>query len=109
MEHVTLFRFRALPGQRQAVLDHFEKWEREQKSKATGFRRSILVSGNSDPNEFMGGVRWDNTENYTKNANRPEQDKWFQELRTLLVEDPVWFDGALEREVVGALERAPAA
>src|SRR4030067_21303 len=81
MEHVTLFRFRTLPGRRQAVLDHFEKWEREQKSKATGFRRSILVSGNSDPNEFMGGVRWDSTENYMRNSNRPEQDRWVRERR----------------------------
>ena len=100
MEHVTLFRFKALPGRRQAVLDHFEKWEREQKSKATGFRRSILVSGNSDSDEFMGGVRWDSTGNYTKNANRPEQDAWFQQLRPNLVRDPDWFDGTLERETV---------
>jgi len=109
MEHITFLRFRALPGKRQAVLDHFEKWEREHKSKATGFRRSILVSGNTDPNEFMGGVRWDSAENYLRNSNRPEQDAWFQQLRSLLVEDPVWFDGTLERELVGALEGAPTA
>ena len=109
MPHVTLFRFKAQAGKRQAILDQFEKWEREQKSKTTGFRRSILVSGNSDPNEFMGVVRWDSTANYVKNAGRPEQDAWFQQLRSLLVEDPTWFDGTLEREVVGALERAPAA
>jgi quinol monooxygenase YgiN len=109
MEHVTFFHLRALPGKRQAVLDHFERWDREQRSKVTGFRRSILVSGNTDPNEFMGGVRWDNTENYMKNANRPEQDAWFQELRSYLLEDPEWFDGTLEREVVGTLERAPTA
>ena len=109
MEHVTFFRFKALPGKRQAVLDHFERWEREQKSKATGFRRSILVSGNTDPNEFMGGVRWDSTENYLKNANRPEQDAWFQQLRSFLVEDPTWFDGTLERELIGAMEQAPTA
>jgi quinol monooxygenase YgiN len=98
MEHVTFFRFKVLPGKRQAVLDHFERWEREQKSKAAGFLRSILVSSNSDPNELMGGIRWDNTANYMKNANRPEQDAWFRELRSNLASDPEWFDGTLERE-----------
>jgi len=49
----------------------------------------------------MGGIRWDNTENYMKNANRPEQDAWFRELRSNLVSDPEWFDGTLERESIG--------
>jgi quinol monooxygenase YgiN len=98
MEHVTFFRFKVLPGKRQAVLDHFERWEREQKSEAAGFLRSIVVSSNSDPDEFMGGIRWDNTANYMKNANRPEQDAWFRELRSNLASDPEWFDGTLERE-----------
>jgi quinol monooxygenase YgiN len=100
VEHVTFFRFKALPGKRQAVLDHFEKWDREQKSKAAGFRRSLLVSSNSDRDEFTGGVRWDSTANYTKNADRPEQDAWFRELRSNLVSDPEWFDGTLERESI---------
>jgi quinol monooxygenase YgiN len=107
MPHVTLFHFKALPGRRQAVLDHFERWEREQKSKATGFQRSMLVSSNSDPDEFMGGVRWDSTENYMMNASRPEQDAWFRELRSNLAEDPMWFDGTLERELDATRERAP--
>jgi quinol monooxygenase YgiN len=98
MAHVTLFRFKTLPGRRQALLDQFEKWEREQQSKAIGHEQTILVASNNDANEFMGVVRWDNTANYMKNANRPEQDAWFRELRSNLVSDPEWFDGTLERE-----------
>jgi quinol monooxygenase YgiN len=98
MPHVTFFRFKALPGRRQAVIDHFEKWERDQKPKATGFERSVLAASNGDGDEFMGVVRWDNTANYVKNSNRPEQDAWFRELRANLVADPEWFDGTLERE-----------
>lgn len=99
MPHVTLFRFKALPGRRQAVIDHFEKWEHDQKAKATGFERSALVASNKDPDELMGVVRWDNTANYLKNSERPEQDAWFRELRPNLVADPEWFDGTLEREL----------
>ncbi len=98
MPHMTLFRFKALPGRRQPVLDHFEKWERDEKPKATGFEQSILVTSNVDPDEFMGVVRWDNNGNYVKNSNRPEQDTWFRDLRSNLVADPEWFDGTLERE-----------
>ena len=98
MAHVTLFRFKALPGRRQALLDQFDRWEREQKSKATGFQQTTLVVSNEDPNEFMGVARWDSTANYMKNANRPEQDTWFRELRSNLESDPEWFDGTLERE-----------
>src|SRR3972149_12014369 len=78
---VSFFRAQALPGKRQAIIDQFAKWEREQKPKAKGFVRSILVASNSDPDEFMGGIRWDTTENYFANANRPEQDGWYRELR----------------------------
>ena len=98
MAHVTLFQFKALPGKRQAVIDQFEKWDREQKAKATGFVRSILVASNNDPDELMGAVRWDTTENYVANAQRPEQDAWYRDLRANLAADPVWFDGTLVRE-----------
>ena len=97
-EHVSFFKARALPGKRQAVLEQFEKWEREQKPKAAGFIRSIMVASNDDPDEIMGAVRWDSSENYFANAGRPEQDAWYREYRTLLVADPEWFDGTLLRE-----------
>ena len=99
-DHVSFFRARALPGKRQAVIDHMDKWEREQKAKATGFVRSILVASNSDSDELMGGVRWDTAGTYFANAERPEQDAWYRELRANLAADPVWFDGTLVKEMI---------
>jgi hypothetical protein len=83
------------------VIDQFAKWEREQKPKAKGFERSILVSNNDDPDEFMAGVRFDTEGNYTANSEREEQGKWFGELRANLIGDPEWFNGTLEREAQG--------
>ena len=97
-EHVSFFRAKCKPGKRQAVIDHFAKWEREQKPQAKGFVRSILVGGNDNPDEIMGGVRWDNTANYVANAGRPAQDAWYRELVSNLDGEPVWFDGTLLRE-----------
>ncbi len=98
MAHVTLFQFKALPGRRQAVIDQFEKWDREQKVGATGFVRSILVASNDDPDELMAAVRFDSSENYQANSDRQEQGAWYRELRSNLAADPVWFDGSLVRE-----------
>lgn len=98
MAHVTMFRFKALPGKRQAVIDQFERWEREQKSRAAGFERSILVLSNDDPDEFMAAVRFDTAENYQANSDRQEQDAWYHALRDNLASDPMWFDGTLVRE-----------
>ncbi len=97
-EHVTFFRYKVLPGKRQAVLDQFDRWEREQKPKAKGFIRSIVVANNDDPDELTSGVRFDSAENYMANSNRPEQGEWFRELRSNLVADPEWFNGTLLRE-----------
>jgi len=96
--HVSFFRAKCKPGQRQAVVDHFQKWEREQKPQAKGFVRSILVAGNSNPDEIMGAVRWDNSQNYAANANRPAQDAWYRELVSNLEGEPEWFDGTLLME-----------
>ncbi len=99
-DHLTFFRIKALPGKRQAVIDQFAKWEAEHKAAATGFRRSILVASNDDPDELMAGVRFDSTESYAANSGRAEQGVWFGELRALLAADPEWFNGTLAREAM---------
>ena len=96
MPHVTSFKFKASPGQRQAVIDNFQRWDRERKGKTKGFVRGVLASNLSDPDEFMATVVFDSTENYNANSNDPETDAWFQELRSHLTADPEWFDGSLE-------------
>ncbi len=100
MAHVTMFRFKASPGKRQAVVDQFEKWDREHKAQAIGFQRSLLVSSNDDPDEFMAAVSFRTTENYSGNSDRQEQAAWYRELRANLISDPEWFNGMLVRETM---------
>ena len=99
-DHVTMFRMKAQPGKRQAVIEQFEKWEREHMASTKGFLRSILVVSNDDPDELMAGVRFDSSENYSANSDRSETAAWFGELRALLAADPEWFNGVLAREAV---------
>ncbi len=98
MAHVTLFRMKAKPGGREAVIDMFDRWGRGRMPKVKGFVRSVIVSNLRDPDELMAEVMFDSKENYEANSNDPEQDTWYHELRSHLVADPEWFDGRLERE-----------
>jgi hypothetical protein len=97
-EHVSFFWGQAKAGKREAVIDQMNKWDREQKSKAKGYIRSIVVFGNDDASSFGGGVRWDNTENYMANAGRPEQDAWYRELMQNIEGEIRWFDATLAGE-----------
>ena len=99
-DHITFFRMKAQPGKRQAVIDHFLDSEDVRVSGTKGFIRSILVTNNEDPDEVMAGVRFDSTENYNANSNRPEINVWYQGLRALLASDPDWFNGTLAREAI---------
>ena len=96
MPHVTYFRFKAKPGEHDAVVDTFQRWAKERSPKAKGFIRSVLTSGLQNPDEFIAAAMFDTTENYNANSNDPETNNWFQQLRSHLVADPDWFDGKLE-------------
>lgn len=99
MPHVTHFRMKAKPGERQAVIDNFQRWDRERRPAVSGFVRGVLASSLGDPDEFMATVVFDSTENYNANSNDPETDAWFRELRSHLTGDPEWFDGNLELQM----------
>jgi len=98
MSHVTHFKLKAKPGERDAVLAIFDRWQKERLPTAKGFVRSILTSNINDPDELMAGVMFDSKANYDANSNDPAQGAWYQELRSHLTADPEWFDGKLERE-----------
>ena len=98
MAHVTHFKLRAKPGERDDVIGMFDRWQSERQPRAKGYVRSILTSSLTDSSEFMAGVMFDSKASYDANSNDPAQHKWYQELRSHLAADPEWFDGTLERE-----------
>ncbi len=98
MAHVTFFRMKAKPGERESVVGSFDNWGREHMPKVKGFVSSILICNLDDNDEFMAEVRFETREDYEANSNAPEQGEWFQELRSHLIADPDWFNGKLERE-----------
>ena len=98
MAHVTRFRIKATPGEREAVLAHFDRWQAERKPTATGYVRSVITSNLDDPDELMVGIMFDTKEHFDASSGAPEQGAWYQELRSQLVADPDAFNGKVERD-----------
>lgn len=95
--HVTHFRFRAKPGERQKVLDVIEDWLR-QRPNVQGWQRTLTVANLNDPDEFLISTEFDSKELYDANSNHADTNAWYQQLRSHLVSDPDWFDAKVERD-----------
>ena len=99
--HITHFKMRAKPGNREMVIDHFDHWLRERRPDVPGFVRVVLCSNVKDPDEFMAYAMFADKHTYDANSNDPAQHAWYEKLRAYLVAEPEWFDGTLERQRVG--------
>ena len=94
-EHVTLVRMVALPRKRNAVIKHMAGWEAQHGPSAPGAMGTLMGGEYDQPDVLWGMIRWDNRRNYQRNADRPEQDAWYQQLRSMLAADPEWHDCSL--------------
>lgn len=99
--HMTIFKIRAKPGERQKVIDHFDRWLRDRRPEADGFVRVVLCSNVNDEDEFMSYAMFADKKTYDENSNDPVQHAWYEELRSYLVADPEWFDATVERQRMG--------
>lgn len=99
--HITHFKMRAKPGHRQDVIDMFDRWLRDRRPGLGGFVRTVVCSNVNDPDEFMAYAMFADKKTYDANSNAPEQQEWYEQLRSHLAEDPEWFDGTLEIQRMG--------
>lgn len=90
----TVFEMKPKSGAKQDVINEFERWRRERRGKVPGFVASYLLEQQNSEN-LTGIAVFEDEDSFRKNADDPEQDKWFQGLRQLLESDPVWKDGAV--------------
>ena len=91
-KHVTVWRMKALPGKVGELREIMAARLDEPRLRAAGWQASVVGTSKDNPDEVWGTVTWDNTENYMKNANSPEQNKWYEQMRGLLAADPEWHD-----------------
>ena len=89
----TVFRMRPKPGQEAAVEEQLRRWQRERKPIVAGVTASYLFKLRDHPDELIGVAVFDSEAHYRANAEDPEQDRWYRDLRALLETDPEWNDG----------------
>jgi quinol monooxygenase YgiN len=80
-------------GQEQALVALLDKWWQERRPKISGAISSTIHRNANNPSELIMSVVFDSEENYRANADDPEQNDWYQELRATLEDDPRWMDG----------------
>ncbi len=93
----TVARLRIKPGAEAQLLE-FDR--QEQARNIPGHIGGYAYRMDSDPDVYYLAVVFDSKEAYVANANSPEQDARYHQLRDLLEIDPEWNDG----EVVSAYQ-----
>ena len=85
----TIARMKAKP-EAVKTIEARKRWGGE---GVDGFIASYVYKSDDDPNEFWVAVLFRDRESYFANANSPEQNERYLELRALLAEEPEWHDG----------------
>jgi heme-degrading monooxygenase HmoA len=86
----TVARIRVAPGKDAefARLSH-----RHNDLGIPGFVATYLYRTDADPSEYYMAVIFADRDSYIRNAEDPEQDRRYREMRALLAADPEWHDG----------------
>jgi hypothetical protein len=89
----SIYRMQPKDGMADQVTDYHRRWERDRKPMVRGAIAAYVFRPTSRPTELVGVVVFDSEANYERNAADPEQNRWYNQLRGLLVADPEWNDG----------------
>ena len=88
----TVARMQLQPGKRAEM----EALSREFESLSVpGHVGTYVYQLDSDPNSFIMAVAFKDKASYQANAQSPDQDARYQQMRALLAADPEWSDGEI--------------
>ena len=90
----TIARIKVKADQEQALNDHINDFG---STRTPGFIASALYKADAGGQEYWLAVIFESAESYRANADSPEQNERFQQMRAMLDADPEWHDG----EVIG--------
>jgi len=89
----TVAQLRVKEGKIEEAREIALRWDRERRPKLPGFVASYTFQLDNDPRAVILVAVFDSKESYVANAQDPEQDRWYRQLRETLDADPVWHDG----------------
>ena len=88
----TVARFRIRPGAEQQLIQRQREFDTQ---NVPGYLRSMVYRMDADPHECYLVAVFDSKESYVANAQSPEQDARYRQLRELMESDPEWHDGEI--------------
>ena len=89
----TVAIIRPKAGKEAELVAGFNDWWKNRAPKVKGAISSNVHKNGANPAELIMTVVFDSKESYTANANDPEQDRWYRQVREMLESDPKWMDG----------------
>jgi hypothetical protein len=93
----TIARLHPRAGQLEALAALQDRWDAGGDAKPAGYRSAWLFTPDENPYDrptvFLVAV-FDDRATYVANAESPEQDARYREMRALLEDDPEWIDGS---------------
>ena len=89
----SIFRMKPKPGEEEAVLEMTDRFWAQRARQVRGANASCILRTSNG--EMIGVAVFEDEQSYRTNASDPEQDKWYQELRSHLQADPEWNDGEI--------------
>ena len=91
-KHVTFWKMKVQPGTVGEIQKIMSSMEDQQRIKSAGWEMTVVGTRKDNPDEIWGMVTWDSSDRYYKNAESPEQNKDYEQMRKLLAAYPEWFD-----------------
>ena len=91
----TVARLHVKPGHQQQLQTMTEEWERGRGRQVPGYVTTYVLRPDERPDELILVAIFRDRESYRANADDPEQDRWYRQLREHLQADPEWTDGEL--------------
>jgi quinol monooxygenase YgiN len=89
----TVARMKVTPGKMDEFIAFSKEFAAQDRPK--GYLGEHIFRLDSDPNQVMMVVLFEDKASYHANANDPEMDKQYQRYRAMLEADPEWNDGEI--------------
>lgn len=80
---MTIFTYRAKPGEEDAIIALHEGWQRRQRSRIKGFLAGELLRNAEDAHIFMTTMHFESQAVAQVIVNHPDHDRWYQRLVSL--------------------------
>jgi quinol monooxygenase YgiN len=86
----TVARMRVKKGMESSLEELSRNFESR---NVPGWQWTTIYRATGDPQEYWIAVVFRDEASYKKNADDPEQNRWFGELMKMLESEPEWHDG----------------